>query len=235
MPNSRRGNGGGPGGAGNPGGPGGKTRILRCSYIEGGRRCVRNGVPHTNPPLCNVHVIVFSDMGRPPEPRSKVTDVLEDLLSGQRISRSDVEGAVSELFGNWAMGGNVAQGYYPDIGEDGRTVHDEGRTANPNFVPPSGFHPPPGWWPFGRGRGQSSPPPIDPEAAELAEARRRARQILGFAASEPVTADTLRVRYRKLARVHHPDVRGGNAEKMKIINDANDVLEHELAAAAGRR
>lgn len=178
---------------------------------------MRNGAAGTNPALCKVHQVVFAEAGRPPAPRPPAVaafEVLEDLLSGERVSRARVESAISELFSGWTMGGNIAQGYYPDL---------DPSAPQPGFRPPSGFRPPPGW-PF---QGAPGAPPFDPEAAELAEARRRARLVMGFAASEPITREILRARHRELVRKHHPD-RGGDLEKMKLVNAANDVLEDSL-------
>lgn len=180
---------------------------------------MRNAIDGSNPALCNTHRVVFADIGRPPQrvPGQAAVDVLEDLLAGEPVTRGRINEAISDLFGAWSMGGNIAQGYYPDI-DPGSARSD----TPPNFRPPSDFRPPPGW-PFG------GMPPIDPAIAELQEARRRARQVMGFAATEPLTKETLKARYRELMKKHHPD-RGGTEEKTRLINAANDVLEAELAS-----
>lgn len=52
-----------------------------------------------------------------------------------------------------------------------------------------------------------------------------AKRILGLA--DNFTADQLKKNYRKLARRYHPD-NGGDDEKMKMLNEAKDVLENHL-------
>lgn len=105
----------------------------------------------------------------------------------------------------------MAGGFYPDNGPD------DGGGAR--FKPPRGF---PGW-----GRQQV---PEDPEVEfnrQQAAAAVRARQVLGFAASEPLTVDSVRKRHRELAKKHHPD-RGGQLAKMQEVNAAVDVLMGSL-------
>lgn len=202
------------------------NRIARCAYVEQGRRCVRNAVPGTNPALCNVHMVVFQDMGRPPPQRSAVNDVLEDLLAGERPTKDQLYQAADEIFGSWGMGGHMASGYHPDIEDDGSTAH-EGRSR---FRPPDGFRFPPGWPPFFGSRGPAREPEPDPEAEirqQQAAAFERARQVLGFATSQPLTRDVVRIRHRELAKRHHPD-RGGKLEKMQEINAAVDTLMESL-------
>ncbi len=52
--------------------------------------------------------------------------------------------------------------------------------------------------------------------------KRTWRQVLGFAADEPVTADAVRTRYRTLAAQNHPD-RGGTDAGMAEVNAAYDA------------
>jgi hypothetical protein len=175
---------------------------------------VRNAVDGSNPPLCNTHRVVFADIGRTPArvPGQAAVDLLGDLLSGQKVSRDRVQDAINDLLGGaWQMGGGMAGGYYPE--DDGAGVDTEWTPHNSGGPHDRRHH-----------RHASS---FDPEAAELAEARRRARIVMGFAASERITLEQLRVTYKKLARKHHPDL-GGDREKMTQVNAANDVLEAEL-------
>lgn len=66
-------------------------------------------------------------------------------------------------------------------------------------------------------------PPPDP-SAEAKRLNLAARQIMGFAASEPLTEDIIRKRRAQLAKRFHPDRPGGSTEKMAQVNDAADVL-----------
>ncbi len=53
------------------------------------------------------------------------------------------------------------------------------------------------------------------------------RAVLGLS-GEAVTAAIVRLRYRELARRHHPDVAGGNHDRMAEINEALDQALQEL-------
>ncbi len=72
---------------------------------------------------------------------------------------------------------------------------------------------------------ESTPAPPDPGIL----ARRQARAVLGFAATEPLTIALLRDRKRVLAKRHHPD-HGGSVSKMAEVNSAADVLEQAIEA-----
>lgn len=197
------------------------NRPDRCAFSEGGRRCIRNAAAGTNPPLCNTHVVVVAGMGRPQQ-GSKVAEVIDNFLSGGRVTREQLEDAANEIFGSWGIGGNIAGGYYPPA--DGQGAGQQrgarGGPASPGFRPPFGFRPPPGW-PFG----QQAEPEEDPQFAELEAKVKQARVVLGFAATEPIDRDKLKKRYRELAMRHHPDRPGGDRTKMEQINAAKDLIE----------
>ena len=207
----------------------------RCQYKEGKRRCVRNAVDGSNPALCNTHRVMFADVGRQqtsgrvPGKMGGVLEVLTDLLSGERVSRSRVEAAVNDLFqGAWDLGGFMAQGYSPTIPhQDPGIDWDNLDGSNPNAQQRQqarGPRPPPGYR------------YVDEEAIQLREARRRARVVLGFAESVPITADELKRTYRTLVTKHHPDHASGEAdrrareEKTRMINAARDILQAEIEA-----
>lgn len=76
-------------------------------------------------------------------------------------------------------------------------------------------------------RPPQSPPPRDPDLEARLEFQ-RAKVVLGFAESEPITADMVKERRKVLARKHHPD-RGGDPAKMTAINAACDVLLRSAA------
>lgn len=198
-----------------------KPKRLRCAYRESGRQCIRDG--DGNPPLCNVHRVACAEIGRPPERRSAAANLIDNLLSGRKITRDHVNEAIGE-FAGYAMGGGIAGGYHPDISNDGRTQHHRSGTM------PQGTE----WWrilfPNGVPAGGGARVHVDPEAQQLAAARARARVVMGFAASEPITQDKVRARHRELAKRHHPD-RGGKVEKMQEVNVAADVLMAELEDA----
>lgn len=53
---------------------------------------------------------------------------------------------------------------------------------------------------------------------------RRDEALAVFELEEPVDYETVKRRYRELAMRHHPD-RGGDRERLQVINDAMNVLE----------
>ena len=52
--------------------------------------------------------------------------------------------------------------------------------------------------------------------------RVKALEILGL--DEPVSYEEVRVQYKRLAMEHHPD-RGGDKEKLQLINEAMQQLK----------
>lgn len=48
-------------------------------------------------------------------------------------------------------------------------------------------------------------------------------RVLGLTTAQD-NSDAIKRAYRQLALLHHPDRVGGNTERMKAINDANDFL-----------
>jgi hypothetical protein len=213
-----------------PSSEGKKPRIPRCSYKEGGRRCIRNAVDGSTPALCNAHRVLFADMGRPPERsrssvRDELADVLGDLLAGNKVSRDRIESVASELMGGaWNLGG-IMGGYMPNIPHV---------PPNPNARPWSGAF-------AGAFRGAGRPPPVDPQVIEMADLRRAARIELGFAATEPLSLEQLKATHKKLVITHHPDRgkddvdRRRRTEKMMRINAANDILVDELDPERAKR
>ena len=178
-------------------------------------------------PLCAAHKVVLAETGRPQAAkRSAVLGVFEDLLSGKKITRDRLGEALDEAVG-YAMGGHIAQGYYPDIDASGRTQHQtDGRRVHVR------------WWEFlGGQRPPGQRAPHDAEHQHTLAARRRARVVLGFADSEPVTEAAVNDRRKAMARKNHPDLvtdereKKIRTEKMMEINAAADILIAELASA----
>lgn len=48
--------------------------------------------------------------------------------------------------------------------------------------------------------------------------------VLGFQPGQPLTADLIKARRKKLATLYHPDQNGGDPEAMKMVNAAADML-----------
>jgi hypothetical protein len=191
---------------------------VRCSYIERGRRCVRNGTG--NPPLCRACAIIVAEAAqRASTPHGQAGaafqrvgevagEMLSDLFAGRPINREKVASTITDFA--WQMGSNYAD-FHPPL-ED-VPIHPPG-TGGQRRRPP---------WPFGN----QAPPPPDPaafEAQEKLERARAARIVLGFGPNEQITAQTLKARHRELVKKHHPD-RGGNAKRMAEINNAVDAIE----------
>jgi len=60
-----------------------------------------------------------------------------------------------------------------------------------------------------------------------------AREIIGFDENEPITADELKRKYRRLALQFHPDKNGNSAEsaeKFKLIHDAYEYLQMHIGS-----
>lgn len=214
----------------------GKRRPPRCSYKEGGRRCVRDGVG--DPPLCRVHQVVFAEIGRTPQPGRAVTDLFDDIMSGQRPSRDRVRDAAEE-FVRWGIGGGIAQGYHPPVdarGTDHQGQRAEGSRWYDSLI--AQLFGQPGAQPGDAQR--HTRPPNDPawqQREVLQAARRRARLVFGFAATERLEADKVKERYRLLCRKYHPDTAGADAsrraaltEKMTEVNVSADILRDEIEA-----
>ena len=60
-----------------------------------------------------------------------------------------------------------------------------------------------------------------------------AREIIGFDETEPITADELKRKYRRLALQFHPDKNGNSAESaehFKLIHDAYEYLQMHIGS-----
>lgn len=181
-----------------------------------------------NPPLCRAHRVILSSAAQAPARRGselgqKIGDLFHTFLSGNKITPDHLAAVAEEA--TWAIGGHMAPGYFPEIDPRGHS----------RFDPPAGFRPPPGWDPNADPRGgrrATPPPPPEPEIdPEIETARRRARQVLGWSPSSKVTEDEVRAKRKELARRYHPDRKGGSLEKMKLVNEACDILVAELESA----
>ncbi len=178
-------------------------RRLKCCYREGARRCPRDGAG--NPPLCPAHQIAVQEASRPRRPSEVIAQAVVNFLQGKPINVEATIGAADTLIGQ-----GIGVGYPPDD-------PDGNGHARPRFVPP--------WW-TAANPSPRPPPPPDPRV-EARRAELAARQVLGFAASEPLTADLIKDRKKRLARRYHPD-HGGSDAKMQGINAAADVLMESL-------
>ncbi len=65
------------------------------------------------------------------------------------------------------------------------------------------------------------------EKDDVEHTRKEAREILGV---EPdvIDMDIIDKKYKELAKLHHPDMDGGDTEMFKKINNAHKVLKREL-------
>lgn len=204
-------------------------RALRCAYREDGRQCPRNALAESNPPLCRAHQVILGQVGAPPAQRgSAIVDVLGEFLSGGKVTRDQVSEAFNEAAQAFGIGGGIAQGYYPDIDPNtNRTRHDSSGSQRVR------------WWEVFREvheRARQANPATH-EAQVAAAARRRARVVLGFAATEPIVKEQVERRRRDLARRHHPDLtqdpkeKAARQEKMIEVNASADILLAELEDA----
>lgn len=185
----------------------------RCSYVEHRRRCSRSGAG--DPPFCSAHRIVVNEAAGAParNAHEAFTDLVDHVMQGGELTMDDVIGATRDMLG-WTMGGNIAQGYHPDLS---------------NEMPHQQQQRPPNWYDtIFQHQHREPPPPPDPGPFVSDEDIRRARRTLGFADSQPLTKEQIQKRHRELAKRHHPDL-GGKLETMQEINAAVDVLmEHAV-------
>lgn len=188
-----------------------KPRAPKCSYEEDGRRC---GKPASgNPPLCPPHLAILRAAAE--APYNPLNAVVDAVKNGRPVNVGDVLMAGVDMLGTMFSG----RPFNPGPGTP---------VDRPPPSSSSGPRPPPGrgWDPFGawQQQRQSSPPPPPPGDAV---ARTAARKTFGWPVTKVFTADELKLRYRELAKKHHPD-RGGSPQKMAQVNDAMDVLTAEL-------
>lgn len=182
-------------------------RADQCSYyeeIEDGRRrrCRRNGTG--NPPLCQRHQDELDTRDQSP-----IANVISSLFQGKRPSQRDVESAVRSTM-EGLFGKRMSEAEMAELLARARAAA-RGHAGSPGSS--SG--------PSSDARSQAR----DRERAEAEKAREVswARRTLGFTAREPLDGDTIKRRFRELARKHHPDV-GGDVRKMADINRAVEIL-----------
>jgi len=176
------------------------TNSDQCVYSEGNRRCRRTGTG--DPPVCNAHKIAYVEAARKAtsrRPGDAIYNLFDTFLSGKKVTRKKIKNAWDDL-------GDI-------IGDP---------NVRSKFTPPNGWQPPPGWTQRQAPTGQ--PPPEDPRVAEARREFLLAKRVMGFAESEPITADQVKDRRKELARRYHPDRPGGSVDKMQQINAAADVL-----------
>jgi hypothetical protein len=150
----------------------------------------------------------------------KVSDLFDDLLAGNHIDPQRLGSVAKDAFQEfraWQMGGGYTN-YHPPMANES-DIHD----SDPAFA---GSRDPRQRARYRPGFHQEEEVPID-DAAQLAAARAKARQVMGFGPRDLITKDILKARYRKLAKKHHPDL-GGSPARMREINDANEILEKAI-------
>lgn len=181
----------------------------RCSFKDGKRRCPFDGTG--KPPLCDAHRIAIAEAAKPRSPATLLSEFYNNFMSGKPINVEATLGAVQEVFGQWQ---GMAAGYHPDVrgGEREGAAHARAGRGQQDAS----------WWTPRPGQGSAPRQPgVD---QQVLEARRRARQIMGFAEGEPLTPEVVKKRHRQLVGRWHPDRPGGSHKKMAAINDAADVL-----------
>lgn len=204
------------------------ARAPRCQVYENNRRCTRDG--HGEPAVCARHRAAIAGAAKASPFATIVAEQVENFLGGKPINREAIFGGIAEtLAQQWApaMGG----GYHPEVGrqESENSAHrraQSGRAAQ-------GVN----WGDIFRDaqervrdaqrQTRQTPPPQADDSERIARDVALARQVMGFAASEPLTEEVITARKRALAKKHHPD-RGGSVEKMATINNAADVLMASL-------
>lgn len=179
-------------------------RPERCVFHdpEAGRRCRRNGTG--TPPLCQAHRDVLDQREESP-----FAEILGSILTGRRPSQRSVEDAIRDFTQN-VFGKRMSKAELDELLSRARAAAT-GATAGSSQSSSSSSD------------ARSSE--RDRERSEVEKARlvSKARRTLGFTATEPLTRDGVKKRYRELARKHHPDM-GGSTAKMAELNRAMEIL-----------
>lgn len=157
------------------------------------------------------------EASRPQSPVSVITEAAINFMSGKPINRDATIGAIESFVEHWS--GGIGGAYRPDVsgGERESRVHQRAQSG----------HETPWWTMPGSPRRGPQPPPPPSEEVERQRKIAAAKQVMGFAQSEPLTKEMVQQRHRKLVRKHHPD-HGGSTERMMAINNARDVLLAEM-------
>lgn len=180
----------------------------RCQRKINGRRCVREGAG--NPVLCRAcREDLLRELAAQQNPAA---DVIHRMANGERVPTGDIIAGLFGLAGAFLRGEPIGQQQQPRPNGTGIPgVHFPWDTG----APAPGFNNPP----------PPRPPPPDPRVAAKKKLELEARKAFGFSPTEPLTPDVIKKRYRELARKHHPDRKGGSAERMKTINTAYEILD----------
>lgn len=174
-------------------------------YIESGRRCRRSGTG--DPAICNAHRVAFMEASRRgAKPRGAravgdgVYDLFERLMTGKKVTQKVAREAFKDardIINEFAQG--ESNGYAAYAEQLRQRINNARQRVDPEAAARAA------------------------RAAQKKRAEAMARQVLGFAPQDPLTAEIINRRRRELARRHHPD-HGGSDAKMKEINGAVDVL-----------
>ena len=65
------------------------------------------------------------------------------------------------------------------------------------------------------------------EDKDVKKQREEARELLGLS-HDTIDLELIDKKYKELAKLHHPDMEGGNIDKFKAINRAHKILKREL-------
>lgn len=182
-------------------------RPSRCVFYDPdtGRRCRRNGTG--DPPLCQEcrdHLDAREE--------SPIADIFASIFRGERPSQRSVEDAIRSMTES-LFGKKMSQAQIDELMARARAAA-AGTSSSSSASGGSASS------------GARSSRQADPrESAEAQKARdiSKARRTLGFKATEPLTKDQVKKRFRELARKHHPDM-GGSTEKMAELNRAMEIL-----------
>lgn len=202
----------------------GARNTRRCSYVDGDKRCRRNGFG--NPPICRQHAAMLA-AGLEAPAGDPLVDLLGDGDRWTSRQRDPLIAAAAGIVGVVLSG--ILTGRYqqprdpfpfgplgPQVGAVFGANHPFSRAA-------AGTPPPNG------GRRHPRPPPPRPSDPPPPDPIQRAREVLNFEPAEPLTRELINARRRALATLYHPDRQGGSTTAMQRINQAADLLLAKVA------
>jgi len=184
-----------------------QPQTARCRFVDGQTRCRR--VATVGNGLCRQHALLLELELEEGSVFDRIFGAVDRVLSqkGDEIART-----INQTISNWGFP-NVPPNVMID---EARRIAAQRAHAQRARAQARAGQQPPRAQPRQAPRRAPPPPPPDPTI--------KAREILGFEPTEPLTVDKVKDRKKALAAVYHPDRAGGSTRQMQRVNEAADLL-----------